>query len=217
MTSGAASPIDVRALFVESARVVGDALADESVGRMWDKPSVLEEQTIGGLAGHIGRGGVWVVGDYLDAPPSGAPRVDTAVDYYARVDSMLTPDDHRAIRARGAQVAGDGQAAVCALLQSRLAALVERLPSEPADRVVPVAGGSLTIGFDEYLKTRIVEQVVHLDDLARSVGRDPWPVPPVAQDLVIRIGIDIATLRSGPTEVLRCLYRSRLAPVLPVL
>ncbi len=63
----------------------------------------------------------------------------------------------------------------------------------------------------------IVEQVVHLDDLARSVDRDPWPVPEGAQLLAIHVGIDVARLRHGGTETLRCLYRSRLDPVLPVL
>jgi hypothetical protein len=58
---------------------------------------------------------------------------------------------------------------------------------------------------------------VHLDDLARSVEREPWPVPFAAQNLVIHIGIDIGCIRRGPIETIRALYRSRLAPVLPVL
>jgi hypothetical protein len=208
---------ETRELFLASATVVVGALADGAVGRAWALPSVLEEQTVGGLAGHIARGGVWVVGDYLDTPVSDAPRVDSAVQYYAQIDSSSTPDDHRAIRERGAQVAAEGHAAVCARLDARLEALAPRLRAEPADRIVPVAGGALTIGLDEYLKTRIVEQVVHLDDLARSLDRDPWRVPDAAHALVAHIGIDIALVRHGGSPVVRALYRSRLDPVLPVL
>jgi hypothetical protein len=49
------------------------------------------------------------------------------------------------------------------------------------------------------------------------VGRDPWPISDDAQNLVIHIGVDIARRRSGSTEVVRALYRSRLDPVLPVI
>ncbi len=209
--------MDVRALFVETAGVVREALADDRVAMAWDEPSVLEEQTVGGLVGHLARGGVWVVGDYLDAPPSDAPRVASAVEYYAHVGSSLTLAAHRAIRERGAQVAAPGPRAVVDTLTARLDALVPRLAEEPSERVVPVAGGAVTILFDEYLKTRLVEQVVHLDDLARSLDRDPWPVPEEAQDLVIHVGIDVARARTGGTAVLRALFRSRLDPVLPVL
>ena len=88
-----------------------------------------------------------------------------------------------------------------------------RLPRRGPERS---ASAALTIRFDEYLKTRIVEQVVHLDDLARSVDREPWPMPEAAQSLVIHLGIDVARVRSGGTAVVRALYRSRLDPVLRV-
>jgi hypothetical protein len=211
MTSG------IRELFVESAGAVRAAVADDVVRDTWDEPSVLEEQTVGGIAGHLARGGVWVVGDYLDAPASDAPRVETAVEYYATIDSSLTADDHRAIRERGAQIAALGHASVCETLATRLDVLAPRVLAEPLDRVLPVVGGALTIALDEYLKTRIVEQVVHLDDLARSVGCEPWPVPSEAESLVIHLGIDIARVREGNRAVVRALYRSRLDPVLPVL
>jgi Mycothiol maleylpyruvate isomerase N-terminal domain len=207
----------IRELFVESARAVRDAIADDVVRDAWGSASVLDEQTVGGIAGHLARGGVWVVGGYLDMAVSDAPRVETAVEYYVQIDSGLTPDDHRAIRERGAQIAALGHSEVCETLTARLDELAPRVFAEPADRVLPVVGGALTIGLDEYLKTRIVEQVVHLDDLARSIDRDPWPVPEAAQELVVHLGIDIARVREGNTAVVRALYRSRLDPVLPVL
>ncbi len=68
-----------------------------------------------------------------------------------------------------------------------------------------------------YLDTRLVEQVVHLDDLARSIGAEPFPVAPAARQRVLHIGTDIGILRRGATAMVRCLYRSKLEPVLPVI
>ncbi|HEV7527082.1 MAG TPA: maleylpyruvate isomerase N-terminal domain-containing protein [Acidimicrobiia bacterium] len=211
------SPADVRELFLQTARVVQEAICDDAVGRAWDRPSVLDEQTVGGVAGHLARGGVWVVEDYLDAELPDAPRLKSAAAYFARSADFLKADDHRQIRRRGAEVAAEGQLALCSKLGDRLEALAARLPTEPADRYVGVAAGVAVMLLDPYLETRIVEQVVHLDDLARSVDRAPWPVPVAAQNLVIHIGVDVGALRTGATAMLRTLYRSRLDPTLPVL
>ena len=208
---------DVRDLFVETARVVEVAIADDAVGDTWDEPSVLEDQLVGGLAGHLARGAVWVVDDYLSADLPDAPSVESAAGYFAQIMDTATEDDHRLIRERGALIAGAGQRDLCASLTARLDELEVRLTTEPADRMLGVVGGALTMPLDEYLKTRLIEQVVHLDDLARSVDREPWPVPFAAQDLVIHIGADIGRIRHGPTEMIRALYRRRLDPVLPVL
>jgi len=209
--------MDVRDVFLASAGVVRDAISESAVERAWDEPSVLAEQTIGGLSGHLARGGVWVVDDYLSAEIPDAPRAKSAAVYFAQSASFLNADDHRQIRERGAQVAAVGHREVCAALARRLDALTPRLRAEPADRIIGVAGGVAVMTLDSYLETRIVEQVVHLDDLARSLDRDPWAVPPDAQNLVLHIGVDIAQLRSEPADVLRALFRTRLDPVFPVI
>jgi Mycothiol maleylpyruvate isomerase N-terminal domain len=209
--------MDVRETFLATALVLYDAIADDAVARAWDQPSVLEEQTIGGLAGHLARGGVWVVATYLDTEIPDAPRARSAAEYFAQSAEFLNADDHRMIRERGAEVAAAGHREVCRALRERLEALAPRLRAEPADRILGVAGGVAVMTLDRYLETRIVEQVVHLDDLARSLGRDPFPVPLDAQNLAIHIGVDVARLRRGETEVIRALYRSRLDPVLPII
>jgi hypothetical protein len=212
-----ASQAAIRELFVHTARVVRDAVADDAVGRAWDEPSILDGQLVGGLAGHLARGGVWVVDDYLTAPLPDAPFVSSVAEYFVEADRALTEEGHRQIRERGAQVAAEGHDEVSKALASRLSALISRLVTEPADRHLGVGGGGMTMLLDEYLKSRVVEQVVHLDDLARSLDREPWPVSFEAQDLVIHIGADIGRIRSGAIEMIRCLYRTPLAGVLPVI
>jgi hypothetical protein len=69
-----------------------------------------------------------------------------------------------------------------------------------------------------YLATRIVELVVHGDDLASSVGLD-WEPPFEAGALAIGILVQIASDQNGAVEVLRVLARSERAgsDIFPVL
>ena len=207
----------VKEQFLQGASVVLSAVSDPRVAAAWDEASVLEGQTVGGLAGHLARGGVWVVGDYLDGElPSTAVDFETATDYYAEVARTLTAADHVAIRARGATVAAAGPVAIAEQLATRLDALRTRLPAEPPERVLAVFAGNV-MPLDEYLVTRIVEQVVHLDDLARSIDAEPWPDPPGAADVVIACGTAVGRRNSGDTAMVRALFRGDTTGVLPVL
>jgi uncharacterized protein (TIGR03083 family) len=67
----------------------------------------------------------------------------------------------------------------------------------------------------DFLVTRVLEMVVHADDLARSVpGRDSPPIPPQAERLVVRVLLDcLAQLHPGqalevrvpPVAAVQCL------------
>ena len=209
---------DVVEVFLEGAEVVAAAVGSAAVADAWDLPSVLEDQRVNGLAGHLARGGVWVVADYLDEGAPGAT-VDfsSAGEYFHGLLAAASPEDHEAIRRRGAEVAAAGHGALCRALRQRLDALAPRLRSLEAGHLVAVTGGKV-MRLDDYLTTRIVEQVVHLDDLARSVDHDPWPLPPGAVDVAIAVGVDLARRRGGSTAVIRALYRRGWSgPVFPVL
>jgi hypothetical protein len=209
---------DTVGIFLQGAEVVAAALAASAVAEAWDRPSVLEDQRVSGLAGHLARGGVWVVADYLDATPVNGP-VDftSAGDYFANLLRDLSPADHEAIRQRGADVAAVGQDDLVRTLGLRLAALGPRLRSLEPDHLLAVTGGKV-MAVDDYLATRIVEQVVHLDDLARSIDQDPWTLPPGASELAIAVGTEIARRQAGSLAVVRALYRRGFAQqLLPVL
>ena len=206
----------VRALFLANAAVVLSALSDPRVADAWSHDSVLENQTIGSLAGHLARGSVWVVGDYLEAEtPAGPVDFETAAEYFAAVARTLTNDDHASIRQRGAAVAADGHEMVVAQLTSRLVELKDLLANQDVDRLVTVFAGSV-MRLDDYLLTRLVEQVVHLDDLARSLAVEPWRSAPDAEALVISCGAEIGRQRFGDAAMIRALFRTEVG-VLPVL
>ena len=99
-------------------------------------------------------------------------------------------------------------------LTNHLAELAERLAIEPADRLVAVYAGKV-MRLDDYLWTRLVEQVVHLDDLARSLGVDSWLNAPDAEALVISCGAEIGRLRFGGPLMIRTLFRNQTG-ALPV-
>jgi hypothetical protein len=212
-------PDEVVRLFIDGSRVVASAIADPLVGDAWGSPSVLEGQLVSGLAGHLARGGVWVVADYLDAGTP-EPPVDfaSAGEYFASFAENASPEDHRAVRDRGAAVASVGHEALVQTVTERLDALESQLRrlDDPA-RLIAVIGARV-MRLHDYLTTRIVEQIVHLDDLARSIGRETWRVPSDSQALVISVGMEMATLRHGPAAVVRALYRQGFGEqVLPVL
>jgi hypothetical protein len=203
-------------MYLEGARVVVAAIGTPAVAAAWDAPSVLAGQSVGSLAGHLARGAVWLVDDYLDQEPPTTATFDSPEAYFAAMVDSLDEASHQAIRDRGAAVAAAGWASVTTAARDRLTALEPRLLAEPADRLLPVAGG--TMGLDEYLPTRIVEQVVHLDDLARSTGGATWRIPESNVRLAVTIGALVGLRRRGAEAMVRALYRDGPAsPTLPVL
>lgn len=89
--------------------------------------------------------------------------------------------------------------------------LREAIPAQPADRVVDLPGmWSLTL--DDFLLTRLVEVVVHSDDLAVSVGAPSPELPPEYCDDVIALLARLAVRRHGPTAVIRAFSRGERAP-----
>lgn len=205
----------IRQMFLDGARIVVDAIGSPTVGAAWDAPSVLEGQSVGSLAGHVARGGVWLVEEFLDQELPATATFDSPDAYFALVADALDDAGHQGIRDRGAAVAAAGQAAVVEQAGRCLAALANRLPGEPEDRAMPVSRGSMLL--DDYLATRIVEQVVHLDDLACSIGGATWRVPDEHVRLVLTIGTFIGLRRRGADAMLRALFRSGEPGVLPVL
>ena len=200
--------IDVRAAFVRVATSARGVIAAPEVAARWDEPSVLAQLTVRGLTGHLGRC-AWIVEQYLDAGiPDATVDVGTAAGYYAAV--ALTPDLDDAlntsIRERGEDEAAAGRDAVLERLDASLARLADRLVALPADaRVSAIAGATLDL--DEYLVTRIVELVVHRDDLAVSVGLESPEPDAEAATLVIHCLVDTARRRHGDLAVVRALTR----------
>ncbi|MBW3668826.1 MAG: maleylpyruvate isomerase N-terminal domain-containing protein [Actinobacteria bacterium] len=176
-------------------------------------PSALGEFSVRGLAGHLVRATTSVEA-YLDGPEPEDVPIGPA-EYYAAavgddIDVLASPL-HRSIRERGEELAADGHAALVATLDAALDRLHLRLMDERPDRRLRVFKG-LVMTLDDYLVTRMVELLVHIDDLAVSVGL-PTPEPsPEAVDDAVRVLVDVARLRHGDVAVLRALTRRERDP-----
>lgn len=200
---------DVRVAFLDAARVVTELIGRRDVGDRWNEPSALSDMTIGALACHLGRG-ILTPHWYLDMPTPEPPATDAST-YFARfAESRANAATDAGILARSDEMANAGWARLYLDVGRAADTLARRLADEPADKLVPAMGLALYV--DEYLKTRIVELVVHLGDLTRSLEL-PTPDLPAATDLAIEVLVGSANTRHGRVAVLHALTRRELDTV----
>ncbi|MEX1005793.1 MAG: maleylpyruvate isomerase N-terminal domain-containing protein [Acidimicrobiia bacterium] len=199
----------IREVFLDSAGESRIVLASRDVSAAWDRPSALDEMTVGALAGHLMRA-VTGVDAYLDTPAPPGDEVLDAPGYFQSIDGLtdrdLHNDLHTAIRARADQETGAGPDGVVARWDDSIRRLEARLPAEPLDRVLPALGGRLIL-LDHYLVTRLVEMLVHTDDLAVSVGLERPRFPNHADTAVIDCLVEVARRRHGTAAVIAALAR----------
>jgi hypothetical protein len=199
---------DARALYIGSCEVAQDMLVRPEVSVRWNDGSALPLLSVAALAGHLARA-VHTVETYLDDPaPSGSVSdgLVSASAYFIRLDSDLDSPLNVGVRQRAEEAAMDGAAAVAARFTDALSRVRDRLPAEPADRLIRAFGDRVML-LDDYLVVRMVELTVHSDDLAASLGIEPPQFPEPALELVIETLVGTAVMRHGDWAVLRSLTR----------
>ena len=136
----------------------------------------------------------------------------SAAEYYAAVlagQTDIDSDFHRSIRQRGVEAAPPTPEELPEAWGETAARLRARLAAEPADRLVRVFG-DLVLTLDQYVVTRLIELVVHVDDLAASLGVQAPPLPVEATEVVITTLVEVARIRHGDPAVVRALtWRER--------
>ena len=201
--------MDIRSAYLDAAAAAVDLLGRRELGDKWNDDSVLPEFTIRGLSGHLARS-ILQVEWFLDMPqPEAAPV--SAVQYYAELNGVddVNSELNAGIRDRGEETAAGGWARLYLDTSNVLDRLRSRLPDVPPETKVLAFGRSLTI--DEYLKTRLIELTVHLDDLALSLGDESFTLPDTATTFAIAVLVGVARARNGDLEVLRALTRRERA------
>jgi uncharacterized protein (TIGR03083 family) len=199
--------------YLSAAATVAGLLRSPALAASWSEPSALAEFRVSGLAGHLARG-VFTVEKYLAAPvPSGGPSADAAA-YFLAVSAPGPFDPaaeaNRQIRERGELDAGAGPDDLADRYDAGLDRLAAVLPGLGESRPVPmVAGHVLALG--ECLLTRLVELLVHADDLAVSIGVPPPEFAAEPADLVVSVLARAARRRHGTAPVLRALARRERA------
>ncbi len=195
--------------YLSAAATAGTLLRSPALASAWTAPSALEEFRNSGLAGHMARG-VFTLDNYLHAPApaADAPTIDAAT-YLMRV-ADLSPEDNRQVRVRGEAEAEAGPGELIDRYDAALTRLTGRLSGLPEDLPVPMVGGNV-LPLAECLITRLVELLVHSDDVAVSIGVPSPEFDEAPADLVVSVLSRFARRRHGTAPVLRALARQERA------
>jgi hypothetical protein len=115
---------------------------------------------------------------------------------------------HAAVRTSAAEQAADGVDRLLDRGRQTFDRLRADIREVPLDAVVDFWG--IPLRFDDFLRTRILELVVHTDDVAYSAGLPASGVSDDAIEVACSLGLAIVLRRYGPTPVLRALFRGDL-------
>ena len=203
----------VRDSYLLAAASAVTLLNQPAVAAAWNRPSALAKLTVGGLAAHLGRQIIRPVEVIEADPPAEAPV--SVLDHYRRspwTAAGIDDEPNVSVRDNSEADAKAGAAALRERVEAALATLRQRLSDEPTDRVVALPWTDWPLSLDDFLATRVLEIVIHSDDLAVSVGIPTPELPASVTDPVLHLLCRLATERHGPTAVLRTLSRSERAP-----
>lgn len=200
----------MRRLFLGAADTARRLMDHPRLEESWDQHGALELMTVGALSAHLARA-VTVVPGYLDT--DGHPPLRDAPDYFLalspQADTDLDSELSRSVRARAEEEAQAGLAAVVSSWDDARRELGRRLPEEDLERPIRVRSSTMQIG--DYLITRLVELVVHTDDLAVSLQAPTPPFEPAVTNEVIICLTEMARRRHSDLEVIRAMSRRERA------
>jgi hypothetical protein len=203
----------VRELYLTAAASAAELIATPQVAAAWQEPSALPRLSVQGLAGHLAAQIFFVPQVLSDPPPT--EEVITIHEYYARaswIGSDLDDAFNVGIRTSGEKAATDGPTALAARADAAVQKLSIELPDAPSRPVRRSSWGPFSISLDDFVTSRLLEIVVHSDDLAYSVGLPAPELPAEAIETVVDLLSRIALRRHGVTNVLRALTRAERAP-----
>lgn len=196
----------MRSTFLDAADTCRALLDHPDLERRWDEPSPLRGLTLGALSAHLARA-VTLVDTYLGRPGQGEP-VDPP-GYYLGLTGIRAPSDDdplaTGVRQRAESAAAAGLTQVRVQWDRARRRAETRLAETPAGALIEVFESTMSV--DDYLVTRLVELLVHADDLAVGLGV-PTPVFSFpAYAAVLDCLWEVARRRSEPMALIRAMTR----------
>jgi uncharacterized protein (TIGR03083 family) len=203
-----------RSAVIHAADLVADLVANPEVIAAWTRESSCAGMTVGGLTRHLVSQTIYAA-DLLRADPAlGADaRTISLLDHYAEAAWLhedLDSDTNRFVREKSDAQAAEGPDVAAALQRDALARLPDALADPPATTFIPWQGWRLPT--DDFLVTRLMEMVVHSDDLAASVGVPAPDFGAAVLEPVLGLLTALAVRRHGQDAVVRTLTRPQRAP-----
>jgi hypothetical protein len=206
-----AGTLDRDALLRATAAMT-ELVAAPEVADAWDGESALPGMTVGGVTRHLVSQPECAV-EFLGIQPvpPHAPVVSLA-QLYERTDWFAAPvdaEENTSIRDDFNAMAEGRQEHSLAILEQALAHLPAALAAAGDTTYVPWQNCSLTT--DDFLVVRLMEVVVHADDLAASVG---LPTPDFDDDVLhpaLALLAMLGARRHGQDAAVRALAREERA------
>jgi hypothetical protein len=194
--------------FAESGARAHAVLASDAVQEAWEEDSILPEMAVGDVGGHLLATLIMFERRYDLPTPAGAIPVDPVGGYAViRLDraSDLDRPPFRTPREGGRRVAGRGHAAAVEQFGATLARLDARLRADGPDRPILAGDETAPTSLRAFTTTRVIELVVHADDLAESVGSVIPPPSVDAAEIVIDHFVSSVRHRVGDARAIRAL------------
>lgn len=197
--------------FIAASAIVAELVARPEVAEHWDEESACAGMTVGGLTTHL-VGQAVSTARLVPAGPGGEPPIPL-LEHYSRapwVRAALEDEPNVSIRESGNAEAAVGVEAI----RERMAEAVEALPSVLAgpETGVYIPWQGWTLSRQDWLVSRLMETVVHTDDLAASLGVPTPEFPEEAVRPVLELLTALSVRRHGQAALLRTLSRPQRAP-----
>ncbi len=200
--------------FIVAAESAVDLIGRVEVVRRWDDPSALAEMTVGGLAMHLGdqilpvHAAVTAGTNVTDEEPV------SLLEHYERVAwarSGIDDPSNVTIREGAEESATRGHDSLSASLDEALHDIRTAFETLVLPPAISMPWWDWSLSFDDYLVGRVMEIVVHNDDLAVSVDTPPPVLPEPVLGPVLALLVGVSLRRHGQAAVVRALSRSERA------
>lgn len=201
-----------RDALARSADALAGLVASSEVERGWHEESALAGLTVGGLARHL-VSQVETATEFLrirPVPPR-APVVSLA-ELYERTDwfaAAVDAEENTSIRDDVNEMAEAGHAEAVEALRTARADLPAALAAAGPTTYVPWQDCGLAT--DDFLVVRLMEVVVHADDLAASVGAEPVALDDDVLHPALALLAVLGARRHGQAAAVRALSRAERA------
>ena len=198
-----------RDALVRASEALTPLVSDARVAEAWDRESVLPGFSVGGLTRHLVSQPESAV-EFLGIRPV-PPHAETVslVELYGRTDWFEAPvsaEENTSISADFNAMAAGRQEHSVAILAESVAALPGAIAAAGPTTYVPWQ--DCLLATDDFLVVRLMEVVVHADDLAASIGADAPVFDDEALHPVLALLAALSAGRHGQTGVLRGLSRA---------
>ena len=180
----------------------------------WYQESACTGMTVGGLTRHL-IGQPELVVSLLEADPAAGADAEIIdlLEHYARaawVREDLDGAANTSIRTSSDDQASAGVGAALDVLSAARSRLAAALTAPPPTAYLSWQGWRLAT--DDFLVTRLMEMVVHSDDLAASVDIPTPDFDAAVLDPVLRLLTAVSLRRHGQDALVRTLSRPQRAP-----